>query len=112
MLRVRLDTRGDESSQNWAAVVIEPKVWIEDRMIRFEWVNNTDETLEFRTIGAVMSDAQGCIVDVIRSTFSRGAVAAPGEAIAFEKELAPYITQEMIDGAAFEIFAFRFPQPQ
>ena len=109
ILRLRLDTRDAGENRNWQAVPIGPKVWVEGRTLRFEWVNDTDETLEFRTIGAVMSDAQGRIVDVIRSTHSRGAVAAPGEALRFEKELAPYVTQEMIDGSAYEVFAYRYP---
>lgn len=112
LLRVRLDTRASQSIQNWPAVAIEPNVRVEGRTLRFEWVNDTDETLEFRTVGAVMSDAQGRIVDVIRSTHSRGAVAMPGETLRFEKELPPYVTQEMIDGAAFAPYAFRFPAPQ
>lgn len=112
ILRLRLDTRGAGTNQNWPAVAIEPKVWVEGRSLRFEWVNDTDETLEFRTIGAVMSDAQGRIADVIRSTSSREAVAAPGETLRFEKELPPYVTQEMADGASFAPYAFRLPASQ
>ena len=107
ILRVRLDTRGDESSQNWPAVTIDPILQIEERTIRFEWTNETDETLEFRTIGAVVSDAEGRMIDVIRSTYSRGAVAAPGETLCFQKKLAPYIGQEMIEGAVFDAFAYK-----
>lgn len=107
VLRVRLDTRGDESSSIWPAMGIEPDVRIDGRTIRFEWTNGTDETLNFRTVGAVVSDRAGRIIDVIRLTHSRGAIAAPGETIAFEKELAPYITQEMADGAVYEVFAYK-----
>ena len=109
LLRVRLEVRGHASTQNWPAVAMEPRVFIEGSSLCFEWVNDTQEPIEFRTVGAVMSDAQGRIVDVVRSTLSRGAVAAPGEALRFQKELAPYVTQEMIDGAVFESFAYRFP---
>lgn len=112
ILRLRLDTRGAGTNQNWPAVAIEPKVWVEGRTLRFEWTNDMDETLEFRTIGAVMSDAQGRIADVIRSTSSREAVAAPGETLRFEKELPPYVTQEMADGASFAPYAFRLPASQ
>lgn len=112
ILRLRLDTRGAGTNQNWPAVAIEPKVWVEGRTLCFEWTNDTDETLEFRTIGAVMSDAQGRIADVIRSTSSREAVAAPGETLRFEKELPPYVTQEMADGASFAPYAFRLPASQ
>lgn len=112
LLRVRLEVRGHASTQNWPAVAMEPRVFIEGRSLRFEWVNDTDETLEFRTIGAVMSDAQGRIADVIRSTSLREAVAAPGETLRFEKELPPYVTQEMADGASFAPYAFRLPASQ
>lgn len=109
ILRLRLDTRGAGENQNWLAVAIEPKVWVEGRTLRFEWVNDTDELIEFRTIGAVMSDKEGHIIDVIRSTSSRGGIAAPGEAMRIQKELAPYVTQEMIDGAVFASYAYRLP---
>lgn len=112
LLRVRLEVRGHASTQNWPAVAMEPRVFIEGRTLRFEWVNDTQELIEFRTIGAVMSDAQGRIADVIRSTSSREAVAAPGETLRFEKELPPYVTQEMADGASFAPYAFRFPASQ
>ena len=110
ILRVRLETRGDESSQNWRAVPIEPKVWIEGRTIHFEWTNTTEETLGFRTIGAVKNDEADRIIDVICLTHSRGAVAAPSETLAFEKTLSPYISQQMIDDASFDTFAFAFPR--
>ena len=109
LLRVRLDTREAGTNQNWQAMTIEPKVWAEGRTLRFEWVNDTDEPVEFRTVGAVMSDAQGNIMDVIRTTLSRTEAIAPGETLAFEKELAPYITQDMLDGAVFAPYAYRFP---
>lgn len=107
ILRVRMEIRGDKSSQNWPAVRIEPKVWIDGRTIHFEWFNSTEETLDFRTVGAVMCDKEGRVIDIIRSTYSRGAVAQPGETLAFEKELSPYITQEMIDDAVFDVFAYK-----
>lgn len=112
LLRVRLEVRGHASTQNWPAVAMEPRVFIEGRSLCFEWVNDTQELIEFRTIGAVMSDAQGRIADVIRSTSSREAVAAPGETLRFEKELPPYVTQEMADGASFAPYAFRLPASQ
>lgn len=112
LLRVRLEVRGHASTQNWPAVAMEPRVFIEGRSLCFEWVNDTQEPIEFRTVGAVMSDAQGRIADVIRSTSSREAVAAPGETLRFEKELPPYVTQEMADGASFAPYAFRLPASQ
>lgn len=112
LLRVRLEVRGHASTQNWPAVAMEPRVFIEGRSLCFEWVNDTQELIEFRTVGAVMSDAQGRIADVIRSTSSREAVAAPGETLRFEKELPPYVTQEMADGASFAPYAFRLPASQ
>lgn len=111
-LRVRLEVRGNQSTQNWAAVEIEPKIWIENRTLHFEWTNETEETLQFHTIGAVVCDEQGQIIDVIKARCSGDAIAEPGETLRYEKELAPYVTQEMMNGASFEPYAFRFPQPQ
>jgi len=107
ILRVRLNVRGNESTQNWSAVEIEPEIWLDGRTIHFEWTNATDETLDFRTIGAVVSDGNGRIIDVIHLTHSRGAVAAPGETLSFQKELAPYIETGMIDEIVFDAFAYK-----
>lgn len=106
ILRVRLEVRSNQSTQAWATMMIEPKIWIEDRTLYFEWTNVTEETNDFRTIGAVVCDKDGRVIDVIESTYSRGAVAKAGEILRFQKELPPYVTQEMIDCAAFEPYAF------
>ena len=110
ILRVRMDVRSNQTTQNWPPMEIEPDIRIDGNTISFEWTNETEETLDFRTIGAIVSDEEGRMIDVIRSTFTCGAVAAPGETLMFEKVLSPYITQEMIAGASFEAFAFKFPQ--
>ena len=106
ILRVRLEVRGNQSTQPWPAVMIEPKIWIEDRTLYYEWTNITEKTLDFRTIGAVVSDKDGRVIDVIESTHSRGAVVKAGETLRLQKELSPYVTQELIDCAAFEPYAF------
>lgn len=105
VLCVRLDTRGEESSQNWPAMETEPKIRIDGNVLRFEWANETDKWADFRTIGAIVSDGEGRIVDVICSSHSRGAAAGPGETLIFEKQLPPYVTQEMANGSTFEAFA-------
>jgi len=105
ILCIWLDIRGEESSQNWPAMEIEPKIWINGNVLHFEWTNETGKSADFRTVGAIVSDKEGHIVDAICSSHSRGASAAPGETLRFEKNLPPYITQEMIDEAVFETFA-------
>ena len=107
LLRVRLEVRGYKNERPWPAVPVSPKVWVEDGVLYFEWTNDTDEKVDFRTIGAVMCDKEGRMFDVICSSYSRGASAAPGETLRFEKELPPYITQEMTDEAVFEAYAYR-----
>lgn len=107
VLCIRLDTRGEESSQNWPTMEIKPETKMDRNVLAFSWTNETSEFADFRTIGAIVSDGEGRIVDVICLSHSRGASAAPGETLTFEKELSPYITQEMADGAMFEAFAFQ-----
>ena len=107
ILCVRLDTRGEESSQNWPTMEINPQIKLDGNALVFSWMNETGEYADFRTIGAVVKDADGNIMDVICSSHSRGAAAAPGETLTFEKQLSPYITQEMASDAMFEAFACR-----
>lgn len=107
VLRIRLEMREGESTKVWPTLEIEPKIWIDGRILHFEWTNETDDLVQFRTIGAVVSDGEGRVIDVIRSTYSRGAVVSPNETLVFEKELPTYITQEMIAEAEYEVFAYR-----
>lgn len=106
ILRVRLDTRVNATTQSWPAAQIAPKVWIDGRMLCFEWTNETGEEMGFRSIGAIVSDKEGRIIDVIRETYNRRAVVAPGGTLSIQKEIAPYVTQGMIDSASFEAFAY------
>lgn len=107
VLRIRLETRGDESTQAWPREEIGAKAWIEDGTIYFEAANAGDETAEYRSIGVIVSDKEGKIIDVLREYLTTGAVIAPGETLKASKALAPYVTKEMLDGAAFETFAYR-----
>lgn len=108
-LRIRLETRGEESTLDWAPVPVDADVWIEDGKICFEMTNSTGETQAFRTIGAVVSERNGRLTDVLMETYARGAVVAPGETFHAEKALPPYFTQKMIDGATFKVFAYAYP---
>ena len=105
VLCVRLDTRGEESSQNWLAMEIKPEIELDGNALAFSWTNESSGSADFRTIGAIVRDLNGSIMDVICSSHSRGAAAAPGETLIFEKQLPPYVTQEMANGATFEAFA-------
>lgn len=106
ILRVRLETRGNASTQNWEKAEVNGRAWIKDEKICFEMINETDRDLAFRTMGVIISDAEGRIMDVLSTSYSRGAKALPGEKIAIEKPLQPYVTEEMTDGAQFETFGF------
>ncbi|MBQ2947723.1 MAG: hypothetical protein IJD94_01955 [Clostridia bacterium] len=106
-LRIRLETAGEESTRDWPKVELDAKAWIEDGKICFEWTNDTEEAQSFRTIGAVVSERNGRVTDVLMETYARGAQVEPGETFSAEKTLPPYFTQEMIDGATFKVFAYR-----
>lgn len=110
VLRVRLETRGDESSQAWPREEIDARAWIEDGTICFETANAGDEAAEYRSIGVIVSDKEGRIVDVLREYLSTGASLEPGETLTARKALAPYVTEEMLEGATLETFAYRVPK--
>lgn len=107
ILRIRLETRGNASTRNWEKADVDGKAWIEDGRIHFEMTNETDQEMAFRTLSVVVSDAQGRIMDVLSTSYSRGAAVIPGVKMSAEKELLPYVTQEMADGARFEVSAYR-----
>lgn len=110
ILRVRLETRDNASTRNWERTDVNGRAWIEDGKICFEMTNETDDAMAFRTIGVIVSDAEGRLMDVLTMSYSRGAKAMPGEMIAMEKQLQPYVTAEMAAGAQFEIFGFLMPE--
>ena len=110
ILRIRLETRGNASTQNWEEAEVNGRAWIEDEKICFEMINETKRAMAFRTIGVIISDAEGRLMDVLSASYSHGAKALPGEKIAIEKELQPYVTEEMADGAQFEVFGFLMPE--
>lgn len=110
ILRVRLNVRIGESSRHWPAIEIEPRVWIDGRTIHFEWTNESDDTADFRTIGAVISDREGRMIDVISRSHSTGAIVAPGETLRFQKALAAYVTQEQADAMEAAPFAYLIAQ--
>lgn len=109
ILRVRLETRGNTSTQNWAKADVKGKTWIEAGKSCFEMINETDHEVAFRTIGVIVRDTEGRLMDVLSTSYSRGAKAMPGEKIEIQKPLPSYVTQEMADGAQFEVFAFLMP---
>lgn len=110
LLRVRLETRGSASTRNWEKANVNGRTWIEDGNLCFEMTNETDREMAFRTIGVIVSDAEGRLMDVFSTSYSRGAKAMPGEKIEIQKPMRPYATQEMASGAQFEIFAFLMPE--
>ena len=109
MLRVRLETRGNASTQNWERADVQGKAWIADGKLYFEMTNDVQKEAAFRTIGVIVSDEQGRLMDVLSTSYSRGAKAMPGEKIEAQKPLQPYVTEEMVDGAQFEVFGFLMP---
>lgn len=112
ILRVRLNTRGSESTANWPKADVNAKAWIDGGKIYFEMLNDTEKPMAFRTISVLVSDAEGRLMDVLHGSYARGAQAQPGEGIKFEKALQPYITEEMAEDAQFEVLAYRMPETE
>jgi len=110
ILRVRLETRVNSSTRNWEKADVHADAWIENGKLCFEMTNETTQALAFRTIGVIVSDRDGRLMDVAATSYSHGASAMPGETISFEKALQPYVTEEMAAGAQFEFFGFLMPE--
>lgn len=106
ILRVRLETRGNESTQNWPREQENARVFIENDKVCFEMINDAKHPMSFHTIGAIVSDGKGRIMDVLCTSYSRSGGIQPGEKLTFEKPLQPYVTHEMAKEAQYEVFAY------
>lgn len=112
LLRVRMNTRGTKRAEDSVSsalsqirVPVEGEARVGDGKIHLEVSNGTEKVKSYYALGAVLSDAQGCIVDVLDEKMVD---IAPGESATLEKELLPYVTAEMLEGATLDIFGYVF----
>ena len=106
LIRLRLETCDKPENHKRYPVDADAHAWIENGRVYFEVTNATPDTVGYYQIGVIVSDRNGRIIDVLSTSLSRGAVIPSGETLLIEKELQPYITDSMIDGATFEVFAY------
>ena len=106
ILRLRFEYRGNQSGWERLPTEIDARAWIEDGTLYFETTNASDQTAEYYSVGVIVSDRDGRIIDLLCTRNIDEAVIAPGETLTLEKALQPYITPEMTDGATFEVFAY------
>lgn len=109
LLRVRLGTRvgdwtGTGDNMDQIRVPVEADVCVKDGKLCMEMIGGSDGPVNYYALGAVMSDAQGRIVDVLRTRMTT--TVAPGERVILEKDMLPYVTAQMLEGATFEPFAY------
>lgn len=110
ILRMRFDTRGDQSDAYWKPLDVDARAWIEGNTICFEMTNTTNEQLFFYTIGAAMCNAEGQLIDMIKTSYAEEpSGVAPGATLKIQKQLAPYVTDAMMEDASFEVFCYAYP---
>lgn len=111
ILRLRLDTRSTQSTLQRFCTAVDARAWIENGILCFEAVNNTDAPVAYYQIGVIVSDAQGRLIDVLSTSYARGTGILPGETLTAQKALQPYITADMAEHASFEYFAYTTGNP-
>jgi len=84
-------------------VPVQADTLIADGRLTLVVQNDQDEPAVYRTLGAVLCDAQGNIVDVLREAT---VTLQPGESLTLEKELPPYVTDGMLEGARIEPYGY------
>lgn len=108
LLRVRMTTRNSQSpsasaSLTQISVPVEGEARVADGKLYLTVRNATDEAISYAALGAVLSDARGCIVDVMEE---KQVTLAPGESVTLQKDVPPYATADMMTGAALEPFGY------
>ncbi len=109
LLRVRISSRDTSISTAFnpdmdeICVPVQADTLIADGKLTLVVQNDQDESATYRTLGAVLCDAQGNIVDVLREAT---VTLQPGESLTLEKELPPYVTDRMLEGAQVEPYGY------
>lgn len=109
LLRVRISSRDTSISTAFnpamdeICVPVQADTLIADGRLTLVVQNDQDEPAVYRTLGAVLCDAQGNIVDVLREAT---VILQPGESLTLEKELPPYVTDGMLEGARIEPYGY------
>lgn len=109
LLRVRISSRDTSISTAFnpamdeICVPVQADTLIADGKLTLVVQNDQDEPAVYRTLGAVLCDAQGNIVDVLREAT---VTLQPGESLMLEKELPPYVTDGMLEGARIEPYGY------
>ena len=109
LLRVRISSRDTSISTAFnpamdeICVPVQADTLIADGRLTLVVQNDRDEPAVYRTLGAVLCDAQGNIVDVLREAT---VTLQPGESLTLEKELPPYVTDGMLEGARIEPYGY------
>ncbi len=109
LLRVRISSRDTSISTAFnpdmdeICVPVQADTLIADGRLTLVVQNDQDEPAVYRTLGAVLCDAQGNIVDVLREAT---VTLQPGESLTLEKELPPYVTDRMLEGAQVEPYGY------
>lgn len=109
LLRVRISSRDTSISTAFnpamdeICVPVQADTLIADGKLTLVVQNDQDEPATYRTLGAVLCDAQGNIVDVLREAT---VTLQPGESLTLEKELPPYVTDGMLEGARIEPYGY------
>lgn len=109
LLRVRISSRDTSISTAFnpdmdeICVPVQADTLIADGRLTLVVQNDQDEPAVYRTLGAVLCDAQGNIVDVLREAT---VTLQPGESLTLEKELPPYVTDGMLEGAQVEPYGY------
>ena len=103
-LHIQWNINDEFSSEDWAwlssSVPANGKAWIEDGQICVE-VEGMNESVK---VSAVVYDSEGRIMDYMSAlTMSN---LAEGTIYAVSRGLAPYITEEMLQGAQAELYVF------
>ena len=106
LIRLRFELCNNPARHKQYPVDVDAHAWIENGKLYFQTTNATPNTVGYYRIGIVVSDKDGRIIDVLSTSLAKEGIIPSGETLLIEKELQPYITESMIDGATFEVFAY------
>ena len=107
-LQVRFDARVASETKGHLENVEAAKAWIADGKLHLE-TTDTFDSEDFVTLSVIVTDREGRMLDALQDSVIHNAGMQKDGRFSAEKALAPYITEEMVQNAIFEVTGYKIP---
>lgn len=107
-LQIRFDARVASETKGHLENVEAAKAWIADGKLHLE-TTDTFDSEDFVTLSVIVTDREGRMLDALQDSVADHPGLLEDGRFSAWKALAPYITEEMVQNAIFEVTGYKIP---